>query len=302
MSLRILAVVVTYNRSALLARCLNFLMQQTSQPDEIVVINNGSTDDTEAMLRDRGIRCITQENVGSAGGWHRGIQCALDEGFDAVWLMDDDGFPDETALERLVVELVPGVACVSSTVLCDNDRQRLVFPLPRLNARGLPVLFSKRRKLFTLDEVMPVSKGGLYPFAHFFNGALISTRAIRQVGNVDQNFFIFGEELDYLYRLRAAGPVHTVMCAHHYHPDVAGRPLSDTKLYYYIKNTLILNQRYFDWVPVRNVLTVAVALVRVQRRNGWGEAISYLLGCKRMTIWTAIVRGLRGEVAKDFNV
>lgn len=277
-------------------------MRQTCRPDEIVVINNGSTDDTAAMLRDRGVRCITQENVGSAGGWHRGIQCAVEEGFDAVWLMDDDGFPDESALECLIERLVSGVACVSSTVLCENDRERLVFPLPRLNARGLPALFSPRRKLFTVREAIPEAKDDLYPFAHLFNGALVSTAAVRQIGNVNRDYFLFGDELDFLYRLRSAGAVCTVMSARHYHPDVAGRPLTDTKLYYYVKNTLILNQRYFDWIPVRNVLTVAVALARTWRRNGWQEAFSFLSGRKRAILWTAIVRGLRGQVAKDFNV
>ncbi len=297
----ILAVIVTYNRRELLGRCIDYLEKQSRPPDLLVVINNGSTDDTDAMLRDRGIRCITQDNVGSAGGWHRGIQVALDEGFDAVWLMDDDGFPEVAALGRLEAELGPGGACVSSAVLCEGERERLVFPLPRLDARGLPALFSLRRKLLTLDKVGKWSKAGLYPFAHFFNGALISTEAIRQVGNVDRDFFIFGDELDYLHRLRSAGLVYTVMSAHHYHPDVAGRPLTDTMIYYYVKNTLVLNGRYFDWVPVRNILTVAAALSRTARRNGWREAISYLLGRKRRVLWTAIRRGLQGQVAKDFN-
>lgn len=298
---RILAVVVTFNRASLLSRCLDYLQRQTRLPDGIVVINNGSTDGTEAMLRDREIRCITQENVGSAGGWHRGIQVALDESFDAVWLMDDDGFPDESALSRLEIELDPGVACVSSTVLCENDRGRLVFALPRLNALGLPVLFSLKRKLRTLDEVSKRAEGGLYPFAHFFNGALISTEAVRKIGNIDRDFFIFGDELDYQYRLRLAGPVYTVLSAHHYHPDVAGRPLTDIKIYYYVKNTLVLNRRYFDWIALRDVLTVVAALARTVRRNGWREAFSYLLGRKRQILWMAVSRGLRGRVARDFD-
>ncbi|MEN9637200.1 MAG: hypothetical protein RL077_5604, partial [Verrucomicrobiota bacterium] len=250
----------------------------------------------------RGVRCITQENVGSAGGWHRGIQCALEGGFDAVWLMDDDGYPEPSALQRLESALAPGVACISSAVVCEDDPARLVFPLPRLNARGLPVLFSPQRKLFSVAEAAAESAGGLYPFAHFFNGALIASDAIRQVGNVNRDYFIFGDELDYLYRLRTVGPVHTLMSALHLHPDVAGRPLSDIKIYYYIKNTLILNRLYFDWVPVRNVLPVVAGLYRTVRRNGWREAWSYLGGRKRGILRRAISRGLAGQLGKDFDV
>ena len=64
-------------------------------------------DGTVEMLEQRNIPFITQENLGSAGGWYRGIQHALDHRFDAVWLMDDDGFPDAGALRLLEVALSP---------------------------------------------------------------------------------------------------------------------------------------------------------------------------------------------------
>lgn len=299
--MRILAAVVTYNRCDLLSRCLDCLQFQARRPDEIVVINNGSTDCTEAMLRERAVRCISQENVGSAGGWHRAIECALEEQFDAVWLMDDDGYPDVNALQRLEATLVPGMACVSSAVVCEDNPRRLVFPLPRLNKRGLPVLFSPRRKCLTVEEASAETGNGLYPFAHFFNGALITAAALRDVGNVNRDYFIFGDELDYLYRLRRAGPVYTLLTAHHLHPDVGGRPLSDLKIYYYVKNTLILNRRYLDFMVVRNLLTVVAALGRTGRRNGWAQAWAYAGGRKRHLLRKAIARGLAGAVGKDFD-
>ena len=253
------------------------------------------------MLQVEGVRCFTQENVGSAGGWHRGIQCALDEGFDAVWLMDDDGYPEVDALQRLDAALVPGMGGVSSNVVCEDDPGRLVFPLPRLNRRGLPVLFSRWRKLVTVAEATAEAVDGLYPFAHFFNGALLPCPVLRSVGNVNRDYFICGDELDYLYRLRAAHPVYTVLTAYHLHPDVGGRPLSDLKIYYYVKNTLVLNRRYLNFVAVRNLLTVVAALGRTGRRNGWAEAWAYIGGRKRRLLRKAIARGLAGAVGKDFD-
>ena len=293
--------VVTHNRVSLLSRCIDHLQQQTLLSDEIVVINNGSTDDTESMLRERGVKYITQENVGSAGGWHRGIEYAVANDFDAVWLMDDDGYPGVRALEHLEAAMEPGVSCVSSIVLRENQPTHFVFPLPRLNGGGLPVLLARQRKIFTLEELRPVADQDRYPFAHFFNGSLISADAIRQVGNVDQRFFIFGDELDYFYRLRQAGPVYSVLSARHLHPDVTNRPFSSLKIYYYIKNTLILNRRYFDKVVLRNVLTIIAALSRMASRNGWCEALAYVVGGKRHVLYSAIARGLRGQVGNDFN-
>lgn len=301
MSSRTLAVVVTHNRSVLLSRCLDYLQRQVRLPDSILVVNNGSTDDTEAVLRDRGIRCVTQENVGSAGGWHRGIQCALDARFDAIWLMDDDGFPEAGALAALKAAMAPGVACASSVVLREDQPDHFVFPFPMLDAAGLPVIFGRPRKLGTLADLRAIAQDGTYPFAHFFNGALISVAAVREVGNVNRDFFIFGDEVDYFFRLRQAGKVISVLDALHFHPDVSQRPYTPAKVYYYIKNTLVLNARYFNMVWLRHGLAVAAVLARTASRNGLGTALSYVLGRQSPAFYMAIVRGLQGKVGKDFN-
>jgi len=296
----ILAVVVTYNRRELLERCINYLQKQSRLPDHILVINNGSTDDTEEMLKARGIHYITQDNVGSAGGWYRGIQYALKEGFDAVWLMDDDGYPDIESLNILEQALQPGVACVSSVVLREDKPTHFVFPFSVLNKNDLPAVFACPRKISSLKRLSKIANGGMYPFAHLFNGALVSTEAIKQIGNINRDFFIYGEEVDYLFRLRRFGPVYSVLAAHHFHPDVNSRPYTPIKIYYYIKNTLILNRRYLNLVFVRNILTIVAALGRTAYRNGLSEALSYLVGRNARTFYRAISRGLQDQIGKDF--
>ena len=298
---KIIAVVVTRNRRRLLERCIDYLQNQSREPDEILVINNGSTDDTENMLRSRGIHYITQENVGSAGGWYRGIQYALEDGFDAVWLMDDDGYPDREALNLLEQKLHSEVACVSSVVLREDKPTHFVFPFSVLDKNGLPVVFAFPRKIPTLKGLSRITNGGMYPFAHLFNGVLVSIEAVRQIGNINRDFFIYGEEVDYLFRLRKFGPVYSVLSAHHFHPDVRKRPYTPVKIYYYVKNTLILNKRYFNLVFVRNILTVVAALGRTTYRNGLFKALSYVAGRNAHTFYRAILYGLRGQIGKDYD-
>lgn len=299
--MRILAAVVTHNRCALLRRCLDHIESQSRAPDAVLVINNASTDGTVSMLDCRGTRYITQENLGSAGGWHRSVQFALEEGFDAVWLMDDDGFPDMHALAALERSLLPAVSCASSIVVREDAPDRFVFPFPVLNQSGLPVIFRNPRKLHTLRDLIAVSPDGTYPFAHFFNGALISVAAVRKVGNVDAGFFMFGDEVDYFFRLRTVGKVCSVLAARHMHPDVSQRPYTPAKVYYYIKNTLVLNCRYFDWAWLRNCLALVAVIARTGQRNGWIEALSYVAGRRSPAFYGAISRGLAGRVGKDFN-
>jgi len=298
---KILAAVVTHNRCELLSRCLDYLEQQSHAPDSILVIDNASTDGTPEMLQKRGTLTIRQENLGSAGGWHRAIEHALEAGFDAIWLMDDDGYPDPGALARLEAELGPGRSCTASVVVCEDAQDRFVFPFPKLNRQGLPVLFGLPRKVQTRAQLQALAQDGVYPFAHLFNGALISVAAIRKIGNVEPGFFMFGDEVDFFCRLRNHGAVVSVLDALHYHPDVSMRPYSPAKVYYYVKNSLIIHRRYFNLVWLRNLLAVGVVLVRVARRNGPGAALSYLAGRDAGAFYGAIGRGLKGRVGKDFG-
>lgn len=298
--MRILASVVTHNRCQLLSRCIDCIQAQTRPPDALVIINNDSTDDTLSMLLSRSVDFLSQPNLGSAGGWHRAISHCMSNGFDAVWLMDDDGFPAPDALQLLEMALQPGVACASSVVVQQDNLDHFVFPFPVLNASGLPVIIGFPRKLPTITALSRRSQGGVYPFAHLFNGALIASTAIQEIGNVDPSFFIFGDEVDYFFRLRRAGEVFSVLSARHFHPDVSRRPYSPTKIFYYIRNTIVLNKRYFDHAWLRNAMALSVALWRTARRNGVCEALSYLAGPRLPILLGAVHAGMIARLGRTF--
>lgn len=298
--MKILACVVTYNRVELLARCVDAIRGQSRPPDRLLVINNSSTDGTTQMLDKRGVDYVTQPNLGSAGGWARSIQEAQDGHYDAVWLMDDDGFPDAAALGILEQSLGGDRVCVSSVVLREDDRERFVFPFPILNRNGWPALFSAPRKVPTLSALRALATDGLYPFAHLFNGALLSVAMTRRIGNVTPDYFLFGDEVDYFARMRQVGGVWSHLAAHHYHPDVAQRPLTPEKAYYYLKNTLILNRRYHDLLPARQLAAVAAVVGRVAARNSPAEALALVAG-RRAILWKALARGMKGRIGKDFH-
>lgn len=298
--MRILAAIVTFNRRLLLARCLDHLQKQTRPPDAIVVVNNSSSDGTEEMLRERRVKVITQENSGSAGGWRRCIQYAMDERFDAVWLMDDDGFPHAKALGALERAMSGNISCASSLVLREDQPTHLVFPMPMLDSAGQPAIFAVPRKLRTVAALRARTHGGTFPFAHLFNGALLRVESARQIGNVNPEYFIYGDEIDYFFRLRAAGDVVSVLDAAHFHPDVGKRPYSAFKVYYYTKNSLIVNARYCNFVLVRHLSIVVAVLARTALRNGPLTALSFLLGANAPIFYRAILRGLRGQIGKDF--
>jgi rhamnopyranosyl-N-acetylglucosaminyl-diphospho-decaprenol beta-1,3/1,4-galactofuranosyltransferase len=102
--MQVCAVVLTCNRVDLLKQCLDHLEAQTRPPDHVIVVDNGSTDGTADLLAARdGVEALTMgENIGAAGGYAAGERAALDQGFDWVWLLDDDAFAHPEALEALL--------------------------------------------------------------------------------------------------------------------------------------------------------------------------------------------------------
>jgi GT2 family glycosyltransferase len=104
--LRVVAVVVAYNRRELLLECLAALDAQSRPLDAIVIVDNASTDGSpDAVLATWPgvdvVRLVT--NTGGAGGFAVGITRALSKhDADLVWIMDDDTVPTRTALQAML--------------------------------------------------------------------------------------------------------------------------------------------------------------------------------------------------------
>lgn len=293
MTIRVLAAVVTHNRVQLLSRCLDALLNQTRPVDQILVINNGSTDNTEQLLQARSILHVNQANLGSAGGWASAIDHFTSHDYDFLWLMDDDGFPDKYALSKLISLTQPHVACISSVVVNESYPERLIFPMPLLDSDGFPIIFSNKRSTRSLPTLLQHSS--TYPFAHLFNGALISREAILKTGNVHRSYFVYGDEVDYYYRLRSHGAIITSLEAIHFHPDVTSRSYPPFKIYYHLRNGLILNHLYLNQVLLRNILLICSVLARIYKSGGIALIFSYILGSNSPVFWSSLINGLRSQ-------
>ena len=103
---RTAAVIVTYNRKAMLQRCLRALCTQTAGVPELWVIDNASTDGTAELVAQLNLPTMhyynTGKNLGGAGGFACGIQQAACSGAEYLWIMDDDCLPEPDALQQLL--------------------------------------------------------------------------------------------------------------------------------------------------------------------------------------------------------
>jgi glycosyltransferase involved in cell wall biosynthesis len=99
-NIHISVVIPTYNRAVLLRRAVESVLRQTRKPDEVVVVDDGSTDDTAsvASLFGHSIRYLRQQNAGSSAARNRGVEEARCE-----WIafLDSDDVWTEAHLDRI---------------------------------------------------------------------------------------------------------------------------------------------------------------------------------------------------------
>jgi glycosyltransferase involved in cell wall biosynthesis len=94
-------IIPTYNRAGVICKTIDDVFRQTYKNIELIVIDDGSTDDTQATLRRYGsrIRLFTQDNAGPAAARNRGIEVSRG---DIIAFQDSDDFWAPNKLERQV--------------------------------------------------------------------------------------------------------------------------------------------------------------------------------------------------------
>jgi len=109
-------VVITFNRSGSLANCLTSLLKQSEKPHEIIVVDDGSTDDTKRVVKSfKDVRYVHQKHSGIAAARNLGIESVKG---DIIAFTDDDCVADKDWLRNLSTAFrrYPSVAAVGGAV------------------------------------------------------------------------------------------------------------------------------------------------------------------------------------------
>lgn len=203
--MRVTAVIVTYNRKSLLQQCIEHVRAQQLPSDvelAILVIDNASTDGTkqalQLLVQDGVIRYVnTGENLGGAGGFSFGMNKALQDGCDYVWVMDDDCLPDSCALAALLDagNHVDGNFGYLSSVVRWTDGS-----ICKMNVQRHP-LFSD-----ITDFDAPLQPCTLASFVSL----LVPADVVREVGLPIAEFFIWTDDWEFTRRISRIYPCYVV--------------------------------------------------------------------------------------------
>lgn len=244
------AIVVTFNRKELLLEAIASLMNQTVPPSKIILIDNHSTDGTQAMLKEKQLLTnplidyrYLDRNIGGAGGFARGMQIVkANPDLDWVSLSDDDAIFEQDYFEKLITyqERHPERQILTGSVFVEDGRlqadQRNRF---------------KSWSTFQTKAVPASEYAGNFEFDQYtFCGVFMSTAVLRQTGVADAGFFIWWDDCEYAVRTaRLSKPVN-VSAARLIHKtalpslDLKTKFIPDWRLYYGLRNRFITIRRW----------------------------------------------------------
>jgi GT2 family glycosyltransferase len=231
------SVTVAYNGAEVLTRHLDALKGQTRRLDEIIVVDNASSDNTAKLLANYSDVTILSfsENLGVGGGYAEGLKyAALQKKYDWIWLFDQDSVPATDALERLLEamdeagEAVEDIAILAP--ICRHSAATTTYPgLLWKGGRMIEMQADSARPITWVDLVIS-------------SGSLMKRQAIESAGLPRADFFMDFVDYEHCLRLRHLGfRIGVVRDSHLEH--VLGEP----KRFSYLGHTT----RWTDHAPWR---------------------------------------------------
>jgi GT2 family glycosyltransferase len=277
MSVKVAAVIVTYNNAAGIERLLSDLYGQSLRPDTVWVIDNARDDATARVIAQSPQKVDyvrLTENSGSAGGYAEGLSRAQ-AGHDLIWLLDDDVALEPDSLETLVqayIQLQSRIAPVAVRSWCTH-----LCPFPAARETS--------------------------SFA--WRGTMIPAGTVGQVGLPRRDYFLYADDAEYALRMRKAGyrifwiPQSRVI--EQRHEDKTSVRLgridvrlyrSPARLYYAFRNQLHLAISHRQrWLLVRTLGYALKLLVLLSARGR-------LTGPLRRAVWLGLCDGWAARLGK----
>ncbi len=298
--MKVVAVVVTHNRLELLKRNIRCL-RQNKPLDAIVVVNNGSTDGTGDWLASQpGLHVLSQDNVGGSGGFYAGMREACSLSADWIWCMDDDVFPRQDCLERLLEEALrrPSAGILAPRRLLGGKVFTNDFTCYNLTN---PFASLYRGRLRGESVTAPVQIKGTA-----FEGPLVRRAVADSIGFPNKGLFIFCDDTDYCLRAVRAGHaiVYVPSALMDKHPFFLNGSWTERNLgkrwkrFYQVRNSAYLNHHYGkNWAVryLRGFLCMSGYVLTALATCPFSRA--YRLGDVKL-FWRAYCDGIRERLGK----
>ena len=293
---RTLAITLNWRQPQVTLECVQALLALQSPNLDILVIDNGSGDDSVEILKqyEPKFELLTlPQNVGFAAGNNHGLRLALDKGYDFALLINNDAFAAPDLLERLLSQTDGDIGLLSPKIYYESDPNRIWFAGGRRQSLTLDLVDTGRGKF---EDQQSINSREV----DYLLGAclLVNLRAARVVGLLDERYFFYFEDLDWSLRFLEAGyRLRFVEDAHVYHRvavSTGGEVDSLHRRYHLAFGSVLFWRKYAHLgnpvVIVAFRLISAVKMIsRLTLTGRWRVAAAYLRGLRDG--WRASGRG-----------
>lgn len=208
-------VIPTYNRAGLLPRAIESVLAQTYGNVEIVVVDDGSTDNTQAVLdgfRDR-IRCIRTGNMGASHARNVGMRASVGQ-YIAFLDSDDSYYPYKLSLQVDWMERHPEIGMVSSEFSgVQDDENILEYHLKQYHTIyeergwGFEDIYPEREDIFIdgMGRTVACYSGDIFDFALMgtliMSNTILFRREALDVAGYQNETYRFAEDYEFVLRL-----------------------------------------------------------------------------------------------------
>jgi rhamnopyranosyl-N-acetylglucosaminyl-diphospho-decaprenol beta-1,3/1,4-galactofuranosyltransferase len=233
----VVATVLTRNRKELLREALAAVLAQEHPVEELIVVDNASTDGTLDMLAGEfpGVTVVAlPENQGATGGFYEAIAAGMRTGADWLWLLDDDSFARPRALAELLEALrrldggEPPSILSSRVEWRDGQPHVMNFPVVRPDDG---------------QQMSDALKLGLLPIrAASWVSLLVSREAVERFGMPLRQFFYQADDIEYTARIlrQARGYYVPRSVVEHATPTQHTAVDDDHRFHYHVRNTVLM--------------------------------------------------------------
>jgi len=282
----ILIVVLNWNGIEDTEKCLDSLLKQTYNNYKILVVDNGSVDDSLERLRKIEKKyeiislAVNKQNKGFAGGVNTGIKYALKRDFDAIALFNNDAEADQNWLTELVEGLNKKDVSISTGLLLHEDGKTIDSTGDYYTTWGMP--FPRNRG----DRTDKAPDSG-YVFSGSGGASLYRAPLFREIGLFDESFFAYYEDVDVSFRTQLAGhKVYFNNKAIAYHKQGAtSSKIPGFTVYQTFKNIPLL---FTKNVPTGLLLPIGVRLLLLYVLI-FGNAVKNGVGLPALKGWLASI-------------
>ena len=211
--MKLAVIIVSYNVESFLKQCITSITTTISKDVKIIILDNNSRDASEMVENSFPEITLIKNHI------NLGFSKAVNQGLSLlntpfVCILNPDTLVEENTFESILhwMKRFPKVGVVGPKVInADGSLQKSC-------KRSLPTPFNAIPKLLGLDNLLPKSRlFGRYNLTYMdenqihsvdaISGSfmLIRKEVIDKVGLFDERFFMFGEDLDFSYRIKKTG-------------------------------------------------------------------------------------------------